>query len=497
MRVKKAGSGWLVSHFELMGIVLTHQSYIGTREKMEVSSDGCIHQTYGPKYAPKRDDVFGHIEFMLKYDDLNLDLLYAIFCRIMEPELLLYILESPNSRYARRIGYLFEWLTQRELAVENKIGGNYVDLLDSGRYVTGRPIKSKRWRINDNFLGTPAFCPMIRKTQVLHEWLTKDVKKEIEHLKRAYSFEIFQRASQYLYRKETRSSYEIESEKPSSSRIDRFIRILYQAGKQPFLELMSEKILTRVQNAIVDNRYAQPGFRDFQNYIGQSNFLGEDIYHYVCPPPHMVPSMMQGLAALEEKTRGTSEIVRAAIVSFGFVFIHPFLDGNGRIHRFLIHDMLTRDGLAEPGFIIPVSAHMLQNLAEYDRVLELYSKPLMERVQYSILKNGELKIDNPDTVGSYFRYPDLTPQSEYLAKTIFSTLQEDLSDELFFLQRYDEIKRALQQWIDMPDKRLNHVIVYLHQNKGVFPNRRKKQFEEMTEEDFEMIEQIYKDIFNN
>jgi hypothetical protein len=56
--------------------------------------------------------------------------------------------------------------------------------------------------------------------------------KEIEDLKKDYQYEIFQRASQYLYRKETRSSYEIESENPSPDRMDRFIRLLYQAGKQ-------------------------------------------------------------------------------------------------------------------------------------------------------------------------------------------------------------------------------------------------------------------------
>ncbi|MFN9690363.1 MAG: hypothetical protein ACK57X_16020 [Bacteroidota bacterium] len=97
--------------------------------------------------------------------------------------------------------------------------------------------------------------------------------------------------------------------------------------------------------------------------------------------------------------------------------------------------MLTRDGLAEQGLIIPVSAHMLQNKTEYDRALERYSKPLMKRVQCSILENGDLNIDNPDDVGPFFRYPDLTVQSEYLAKTILSTIHEDLFDELYFLQR--------------------------------------------------------------
>jgi len=48
----------------------------------------------------------------------------------------------------------------------------------------------------------------------------------------------------------------------------------------------------------------------------------------------------------------------------------------------------------------------------------------------------------------------------------------------------------------MPDKRLSEVIVYLHQNKGVFPNRRKKQFEEITEAEFEAIERIYSELFS-
>ncbi len=30
-------------------------------------------------------------------------------------------------------------------------------------------------------------------------------------------------------------------------------------------------------------------------------------------------------------------VCAAAAAAFGFVFIHPFEDGNGRIHRFLIH----------------------------------------------------------------------------------------------------------------------------------------------------------------
>ena len=47
---------------------------------------------------------------------------------------------------------------------------------------------------------------------------------------------------------------------------------------------------------------------------------------------------------------------------------------------------------------------------------------------------------------------------------------QDLTEELYFLERYDELKRALQDLIDMPDRRLNEVIIFLHQNKGIFQN---------------------------
>jgi hypothetical protein len=52
MAKRKAGNLWLASHSELSNVQLTHRSYIGTRDKIEVASDGGIDQTYGPKYAP-------------------------------------------------------------------------------------------------------------------------------------------------------------------------------------------------------------------------------------------------------------------------------------------------------------------------------------------------------------------------------------------------------------------------------------------------------------
>ncbi|WP_443944301.1 Fic family protein [Pedobacter sp. AW1-32] len=497
MAKNKVGSEWLKEHLNLEGYGVTKRSFIGTQNKIEMAADGTIDQQFGPKYAPGGNTVPNHLEFLLKYEDINFDFLSAVFARADRKELDKFISASPSGKYSRKLGFLYEWLTGKQLDLTTEPSGNYVNLLDEEQYVTGKQIKNSRWRINDNLLGGRKFCPIVRRTKAIEDVLDIDYRAEIEELKEEFSPEVFKRATQYLYRKETKSSYEIESEKPSPERIDRFISILYKAGTTPSAEVLDVKSLTELQNAIVDQRYAQKGFRNFQNFVGQTNYRMEEIYHYICPPPDMVKSMMEGLIELEEKTTGGPAVVRAAIIAFGFVFIHPFEDGNGRIHRFLIHDMLTRDGVSEHGLIIPVSAHMVNNMRDYDAALENYSKPLMQRIKFKRDERGEIIITNPNEVNAYFRYPDLTQQCAYLATTIQATIKQDLSEELHFLERYDELKRELQNLIDMPDRRLNEVIIFLHQNKGVFPKRRKKNFEEITEEEFAEMEKIYNDIFDN
>lgn len=495
MAITAAGALWLRDYFNLREHQITHKSYIGSREHIELAANGDVIQTFGPKYAPEADSPMAHLEFALKYDDLSLDFYHAVFEKIDASQLVAFIHSRPSGKYTRKIGFLYEWLTNREVELSLPASGNYVDLLEEGKYITGKVIKNARWRINDNLLGDRDFCPIIRKTTALQQALNLDLTAEIERLKTEYSAQVFHRAAQYLYRKETKSSYEIERESPPTDRMDRFIALLGKAGTVPADQTLSEAYLTVLQNAIVDERFAVPKYRDFQNYIGQTTLQYGEIYHYICPPPDLVTSMMSGLRETERKSEGNHAILRAAMIAFGFVFIHPFEDGNGRLHRFLIHDILARDGVVQKGLIIPVSARMIHRIQDYDAALETYSKPLMRRVRYQSSSDGQVSITNTSEVEAYFRYPDLTYQCVYLSKVISEAISLDMSDELSFLQKYDELKATIQNRIDMPDRYLNQLIIFLHQNRGVFPNRRKSSFPKLYEEEFSLIEQIYKEIF--
>jgi hypothetical protein len=495
MANKPAGNEWLKAHFGLINYSFTHSSYIGSNQSIELTSRGNIDQVYGPKYAVDEQTPIQHVEFALKYDDLNLDFLKTIFERIHTQDISTFIQSTPSGRYARKIGFLYEFLTGKQLNPEKEIGGNYVDLLEPEKYITGKIIKNTRWRINDNLLGTRDFCPMIRRTKLLTELLSKSIGQSIEGLKSEFPEEIFRRSAAYLYTKETRSSYEIEKEKPSPDRVERFISLLTRAGSRPTQEVLAKDNLVMLQNIIVDPRFAATDFRDFQNYVGESLPNYQLLFHYICPPPAKAKTMMAGLQKAADKTIGVEPIIRAALFAFGFVFIHPFEDGNGRLHRFIIHDILVHDGVVPQGLIIPVSAHMLNNMKAYDQILENYSKPLMQRIKYSLSENGEVTIENPDEVEGYYRYPDLTPQSTYLAEALHATLKEDMPEELLFLLRYDEAKKEIQKIVDMPDRDINMMMIFLHQNKGVFPKKRREQFSKLTDEEIATMQQSYRKVY--
>ncbi len=495
MAIKPAGNLWLQENLGIEPYPLSHTSYIGKNDSISLTNRGNIERVFGPKYAPGNDNPLSHLEFSLKYDHLNLDFLRKVFQQLDKNDIAEYISSSPSGKYARKIGFLYEFLIGNKLELIKPIIGNYEDLLEREKYITGRAIKSARWRINDNLLGNSSYCPIVRRTPILDELLKQNTTEKIEQLKNGFPPEIFKRATNYLYTKETRSSYEIEKEQPAAGRMEKFVSLLMKAGSVETNELLKEKRLVQLQNAILDKRFAAERYRDFQNFIGETLPGHLEMIHYICPPPEILMSLMEGLQNAAEKTDGTYPEIRAAILGFGFVFIHPFEDGNGRLHRFLIHDILVHDKLVPQGLIIPVSAHMVNNIKDYDNILEKYSKPLMQRIKYKQKDLGEIEVTNQEDVAGYFRYPDLTDQCIYLVETIHATLKEDMPNELQFIQRYDEVKKDLQHIVDMPDRDINLMILFLHQNNGVFPIRRREHFSKLTDQEIHEMQRAYRVIF--
>lgn len=491
------GYAWLIRHFGLFECPLAVESRLSTRLRTSHRADSSIQHEYPPQYEPEQS-VAGHLEFALKHDGVNLCALRGIFLACGPAPIEEAIRERPTSRYTRLMGFFYELTTGLLLDPNLAIGGNYVPALsDSDYLVSPTPKRNPRWRVTDNLLGDSRYCPIIRRTTSLAEALALPLQEELQGLVNDFPPELFQRASDYLYLKETRSTYGIEREAmPPADRAQRFVALLRSAGEGTLRNLLSEVELVNRQNLIVDPRYAMPSFRPDQNYVGEQRPDYSQRIHYACPPPQFVGSLMAGLADSAERGAGLPAIARAALVAFGFVFIHPFEDGNGRLHRFLIHDVLHRDGLVGRGIMLPVSATMLRRMVDYDATLERYSRPLMAGwVSYDLDHEGKMAITNPDKVEGYYRFPDLTSQVEYLAATVALSIREDFAEELRFLRGYDSARLSIREIIDIPDRRLDLLLRLLHQNRGHLAKAKREQFAEVSDEELVRIEKVFSESF--
>lgn len=96
-----------------------------------------------------------------------------------------------------------------------------------------------------------------------------------------------------------------------------------------------------------------PGaFRREQNWLGGRLSNPSDA-RYIPPPEDEVESLMLDLVYFMNRD-DLPAVAQAAISHAQFETIHPFVDGNGRVGRALIHVLLRRRGIA-PTFVPPIS----------------------------------------------------------------------------------------------------------------------------------------------
>jgi hypothetical protein len=443
-------------------------------------------------YAPGAELV-EQLEFALRYDGVSLEVLSAFFRRVdldsLEASLVAFIKRKPTSQYGRKLWFLYEFLTNRRLPLKDVKVGNYVPLLDEADSFVGPPRRSRRQRVVDNLLGDARFSPTIRRTPALEAFAKSDLKTEVTRIVESFDEDTVRRAVSYLYTKETRSSFGIEGENPSHSRAERFVSLLKRVAES---SILSSADLISLQNATVDERFADKGWRDDQVYVGEQVDLSRQRVHFIAPKPGDVAPLMEGfVACLDRLANSTVEpIAHAAAISFGFVFIHPFSDGNGRLHRLLIHHVLTQRGLTPKGLVFPVSAVMLARRAEYDACLERFSVPLMRLIDFDEDDAGVITVKN-ETAGLY-RFFDATAMAEALARWVDETVKVEFRAELDFIVRFRAIRAALDAVIELPDRLVNLFIKACLHNKGRISVAKRHHFQMLTDSEVRKLENVVK-----
>ncbi len=169
------------------------------------------------------------------------------------------------------------------------------------------------------------------------------------------------------------------------------------------------------------------------------------------------------------------------------------MDGNGRIHRYLIHEVLASTGFTPRGIVLPVSAVILANLDEYVAVLESFSHPLMQNTEY-LPDTPDIPATGNDAV--FFRYFDATEQAEFLYHALERTVDEDFQQEIDFLLCFDRARQQLNALLDWSNHGLELFVRVVHQNGDTLSKtRRQSHFDWMTDAEVSEAETIVAQAF--
>ena len=486
-----AGYDALIARFNLQVIPNWHHSRTSQSNIRQTHTElGQVVEVYPPFLTPE-DSLGGHLEFALKYDGTNLEILSALFEKAPEEELLAYIRSKPTGKYARRLWYLFELLTGRRLPIEDLTTANYVDLLEADEYYTADPspgAPSARQRQPSRRCPFLPHCPSHWNS--LPSLRKRTCRARCRQLLEGYPRDILRRALSYLYTKETKSSFEIENVTLDASRTERFIALLASAEKKDFF---AKPELIDLQNRIADERFREPDYRQIPELRRRVPLLeGES-------PLRLTQTgrprrLMEGMFAAHRRMEAgkIQAVVHAATIAFGFVYMHPFEDGNGRIHRFLIHNILARAGFTPPGAIFPVSAAMLQDKEAYDTALENFSVPLLPLVEYKLDYQGRMTVLNETALR--YRFIDMTAQTEalFLLRRARHRNRPRAGARLPPQLRHRQVRPPGHRGHARPPHRFVHPLCV--QNKGVLSAaKRKNHFAMLTDEEVAQMQQTIKE----
>jgi hypothetical protein len=218
---------------------------------------------------------------------------------------------------------------------------------------------------------------------------------------------------------------------------------------------------------------------------------------HISARPEDLVSLVNGMVAFDRTpAQDLDPVIAAAVLAFGFVYVHPFEDGNGRIHRYLIHHVLAERGFNPPGLVFPVSAAILDQMDEYRAVLEDYSGRLLPVIEWEPTARGNVEVTSDSA--DFYRFFDATKQAEFLYACVHRTIEKDLPYETNFLRRYDRFREQVEVIVDMPDRTIDLLFRFLRQNQGSLSERaRSREFGGLTMEEADQIEAFYGEIFGD
>jgi len=391
---------------------------------------------FSPRYQPDTT-LEGQLIFALKYEGLDLGVLKKLFKAVGSAAIVKIVRAKPTSSYLRRLWFLYEWLLEETIDCPDVTTGSYVDVLDEKQQFGVSGEKSKRHRVRNNLPGTHLFCPLVRRTQALEDFIAEDLRQKAMQIIGKISSSVLARTAAFLLLKDSKSSFEIENETSAHTRIQRWGRAIGEAGKNP----LSTDEFIRLQHIVIgDGRFTKIGFRD------EGGFIGSHDRDTRMPLP---------------------------------------------VHISARHDDVPFN---PPGLIFPVSSVILNRIDDYAAILENYSQKVLPLIQWK--PTDQMNVHVLNETRDLYSYFDATEYAEFLYSCVKQTIEDDLPREAAFLENYDRFKGQVENIVEMPDSLIDLLFGFLKQNRGQLSKRaRSKEFSELTDTETATIEEAYKAIF--
>ena len=486
-----AGYAWLVERFDLRVPTLARRLAISSKHRVIESPEWLI---LTPRHAPA-DSLAGHLKLAFNWEGVNLQVIAALANKVPMEEFTAIVRAEPTGQYARRLWFLIEWLTGATLDLPDLDARRAtVPVVDPAQQVAleGGDL-SRRHRVRNNLPGPPAFCPLVRITPELARLQALDLGARARETIDRHAPALVARAAAFLQLSDSKASFAIEKETPSAERAQRWARAIARAGETE----LSVAALEALQRTVIgDDRFVALGLRREGGFVGEHDrHTGAPLPEHVSARADDLDALMRGLIEFHQRVlaHGMDPVVAAAAIAFGFVYIHPFEDGNGRIHRWLVHHVLATSHYGPPGVVFPVSAAMERRLADYRRVLEHYSRPLLDCVDWRPTPTGNVEVLNP--TADLYRYFDATTHAEFLYGCVQTTVEEDWPAELAYLEAYDRFAAEVKTIVEMPDRTIDRLHRFLRQGGGRLSERaRMKEFETLSAEEVARIEGLFAEV---
>ena len=218
-RGEPAGYAAIIAAFDLILPAPSRMAAIAERHH-PASTEAWLMQT--PRYRPE-PALGSHLVFAFRYEGIDLQVLSALFKTVGPGEIEAIIRLTPTGAFARRLWFLYEWLTGRQLNLPDPGKVRMVPVIDRDQqYGLTEGDPSPRHKVLNNLPGTPAFCPLVRKTADLAAFSQQALGARAREAMGRVRPDVVARAAAFILLNDSKSSFAIEGERPSGQRATRW-----------------------------------------------------------------------------------------------------------------------------------------------------------------------------------------------------------------------------------------------------------------------------------